>query len=68
MIRGHCAYYGITGNNRRISWYHHQLLRIWKKWLARRGRHSNLPWPRFKAMLKRYPLPPALIVHQYNVA
>jgi group II intron reverse transcriptase/maturase len=68
MIRGHCAYYGITGNGRRIRWYHHQLVRIWKKWLARRGRHSNLPWPRFKAMLARYPLPPALIVHQYNVA
>ena len=23
-IRGHCAYYGITGNGRRIRWYHHQ--------------------------------------------
>jgi hypothetical protein len=43
-------------------------LRIWRKWLARRGRHSNLPWPRFRAMLARYPLPPALIVHQYNAA
>jgi RNA-directed DNA polymerase len=68
MIRGHCAYYGITGNSRRIRWYHHQLIRIWKKWLARRGRHSNLPWPRFRAMLARYPLPPALIIHQYNAA
>jgi RNA-directed DNA polymerase len=68
MIRGHCAYYGITGNGRRIRWYHHQLVRIWRKWLTRRGRHSNLPWPRFRAMLARHPLPPALIVHQYNVA
>jgi RNA-directed DNA polymerase len=65
VIRGHCAYYGITGNGRRVRWYHHQLLRIWKKWLARRGRHSHLPWIRFRAMLGRYPLPPALIVHQY---
>ena len=64
----HCAYYGIAGNGRRIRWYHHQLVRIWKKWLARCGRHSNLPWPRFRAMLARYPLPPALIVHQYAVA
>jgi RNA-directed DNA polymerase len=68
VIRGHCAYYGISGNGRRIRWYHHQLVRTWRKWLARRGRHSNLPWPRFRAMLARYPLPPAKIVHQYNVA
>ncbi|MGY2803380.1 reverse transcriptase domain-containing protein [Bradyrhizobium sp. USDA 4506] len=36
VIRGHCAYYGISGNGRRIRWYHHQITRIWKKWLARR--------------------------------
>ena len=34
VIRGHCAYYGITGNGRRIRWFHHQLVRIWRKWLA----------------------------------
>lgn len=51
-----------------IRWYHHQLTRIWKKWLARRGRHSNLPWSRFRAMLARHPLPPAKIVHQYAVS
>lgn len=67
VIRGHCAYYGISGNNRRIKWYHHQVTRIWRKWLARRGRHSKLSWPRFRAMLARYPLPPAKIVHQYAV-
>ena len=37
MIRGHYAYYGITGNVRRIRWYGHQVVRIWKKWLTRRG-------------------------------
>ncbi len=68
VIRGHCAYYGITGSGRRIRWYHHQLLRIWKKWLSRRGRHSNLPWSRFGAMLGRHPLPSATIVHQFGVA
>jgi RNA-directed DNA polymerase len=68
MIRGHCAYYGLSGNGKRIRWYHHQLVRIWKKWLVRRGRHSKLSWPRFRAMLARHPLPPALIVHSYNAA
>ncbi|HZL01401.1 MAG TPA: group II intron reverse transcriptase/maturase [Caulobacteraceae bacterium] len=65
MIRGHCAYYGRTGNSRRLGWYVHQLRRIWKKWLARRGRQGNLNWLRFRAMLDRHPLPPVRIVHQY---
>jgi len=65
VIRGHCAYYGITGNGRRIRWYHHQVERIWRKWLSRRGRHGNVPWSRFRAMLARSPLPAALIVHKY---
>ncbi len=65
MIRGHCAYYGVTGNNRRIRWYRYQLVRIWKKWLSRRGRQNHLNWSRFEAMLKQHPLPPARIVHQY---
>jgi group II intron reverse transcriptase/maturase len=66
VIRGHCAYYGRTGNSRRIGWYRHRLQRIWKKWLARRGRQSNLTWERFNAMLARRPLPPARIIHQYS--
>lgn len=65
MIRGHCAYYGITGNDRRIGWYRYQLVRIWKKWLTRRGRQNNLNWSRFDAMLKQHPLPPTRTVHQY---
>ena len=64
MIRGHIAYYGITGNSKRLSWFRHQLERIWKKWLMRRGRHCNLPWPRFRAMLARHPLPTAKVVHR----
>ena len=53
MIRGHCAYYGLTGNSKRLRWHHHQVVRIWRKWLARRGRHSKLSWSRFAAMLLR---------------
>lgn len=58
----------IGAKSRRIRWYHHQLTRIWKKWLARRGRKSNLRWSRFRAMLARHPLPSAKIVHQYAVS
>ena len=65
MIRGHCAYYGVTGNGTRLGWYRHQLDRIWKKWLSRRGRHDHMIWSRFSAMLRQHPLPNVRIVHQY---
>ena len=67
MARGHFAYYGITGNGRRIRWYLHQMERIWKKWLSRRG-GGNFLWTRLRAFLDRHPLPKARIVHKYAVA
>src|SRR5262245_66568533 len=38
VMRGHYAYYGITGNFRRLSWYAYQVARTWCKWLSRRDR------------------------------
>src|SRR5262249_27847868 len=63
---GHYAYYGITGNSRRLSWYAYQVARIWQKWLSRRDRGSRLHWRRFTALLKRCPLPAPRIVHRYT--
>ena len=68
MMRGHYAYYGIAGNGRRLRWYARQVVRIWKKWLSRRGRHGNVPWSHLTEWLKRHPLPPPRIVHPYVAA
>ena len=68
MVRGHFAYYAITGNQRRIRWYLHQVERAWKKWLSRRGRHGNFLWTRLRELLDRHPLPKARIIHKYVVA
>jgi RNA-directed DNA polymerase len=68
MMRGHYAYYGIAGNGRRLRWYARQVVRIWKKWLSRRGRHGNVLWSRLTEWLKRHPLPPPRIVHPYAAA
>jgi len=62
---GHFAYYGITGNSRRLQQYHHEVTKTWRKWLARRTRSKRLPWDRFNTFLARHPLPPARIVHRY---
>jgi RNA-directed DNA polymerase len=67
MMRGHYAYYGITGNGRRLRWYAHQVERIWQKWLSRRGQPGAFQWKRLHELLKRHPLPSAKIVHRYAV-
>jgi RNA-directed DNA polymerase len=62
---GHFAYYGITGNSRRLQQFRHEVTKTWRKWLARRTRSKRLRWDRFNAFLARHPLPPARIVHRY---
>jgi group II intron reverse transcriptase/maturase len=64
-LKGHYAYYGITGNMRGLQRYLNEVRRIWKKWLNRRSWKGNrLNWERFSEMLKNsFPLPPARVVH-----
>ncbi len=66
MMRGHFAYYGITGNGRRLSWYARQVVRGWKKWLSRRGGKGTFLWSRLGEYLRQHPLPPVRIVHRYT--
>ena len=61
-LRGHYAYYGMTGNARSLASYRHHVERIWRKWLRRRS-NAKLPWERFSAFLQRDPLPPVRVVH-----
>jgi group II intron reverse transcriptase/maturase len=55
MIQGHCAYYGITGNRRRIGEYVYQLRYIWRKWLDRRGGRNTLTWQLWNGVEKGPP-------------
>jgi RNA-directed DNA polymerase len=66
VLVGHYAYYGITGNIRRLRQYRHQVVRIWHKWLERRTRGKRLTWAGFNAFLARHPLPLARIIHRYT--
>ena len=66
VMRGHFAYYGISGNSRRLRWYAYQVERIWQKWLSRRGQPGPFRWARLRELLKRTPLPSAHIVHRYT--
>lgn len=64
-VRGHYAYYGITGNARALSWFLLAVHRAWRKWLDRRNRNRTMTWERFNRLLERYRLPPPRIVHSY---
>lgn len=62
-LRGHCNYYGLTGNGASLSAFRTWMLRIWRKWLSRRHRERSMTWDRFKRLLERYNLPAAVVVH-----
>jgi len=63
MLRGHCAYYGITGNSRALDRFRDAMQRVWRKWLDRRSNRAHMSWERFARLEERHPLPPALAVH-----
>jgi group II intron reverse transcriptase/maturase len=61
-LRGHCAYYGITGNGQQLWAYRNHLLRIWHSWLSRRSQRARLKWDAFHRLLTCYPIPAAIVV------
>ena len=62
-LRGHYAYYGITGNGHALSAFRHEVARRWHKWLNRRSHKTRLNWADLTRLLHRFPLPPARVVH-----
>ena len=62
-LRGHFGFYGITGNSVRLQAFRNGVIRIWRKWLARRRRRGFLSWAVMTRLLQRNPLPAALAIH-----
>jgi RNA-directed DNA polymerase len=68
-VRGHYAYYGITGNAPSLTKFLHGVERIWQRWLSRRSQRAKIRWSRFQQLLRVFPLPPPRVVHSiYRVA
>jgi group II intron reverse transcriptase/maturase len=62
-LRGHYAYYGITGNSDAIRRFKEEVKRVWKRWLDRRSqRKKEGGWEWFHKMYERFPLPQAIAV------
>lgn len=62
-LRGHDAYFGITGNSGMIWKLRHFVKLIWWKSLRRRSQRILNANTFYKVILARYPLPPARAVH-----
>ena len=62
-LRGHFAYYGITGNGEALRKFRDAVLGFWRKWLSRRSRGNLMTWDHYNLLLKRYPVPAAVVVH-----
>jgi group II intron reverse transcriptase/maturase len=62
-LRGHYAYFGLTGNGAALVSFRYQVERAWHKWLSRRSWKSRMSWARFAQITGHYPLPPIRVVH-----
>jgi hypothetical protein len=59
----------VNGNLRSLKRVVHTCEAVWHKWLKRRSQRSSLSWPRFKALLRDYPLPtPRVVVRLWQPA
>lgn len=61
-LRGHYAYYGVTGNSRSIHNFSYEVKQLLFKWLGRRGKRGSLTFEKFGLLLQRFPLPTPRIV------
>ena len=61
-LRGHYAYYGVTGNSDAMNRFRQEVENRWRKWLNRRNNIRSMNWQKFCALLRRYPLAPGRAV------
>ena len=62
-LRGHYAYYGITGNSVALNRFRDQVQHVWYKWLARRNSKHRRSWSWFHRLRQRYRLPYGIPIH-----
>jgi hypothetical protein len=64
VVRGHCGYFGITGNSQALQRFREGVRGLWQKWLRRRSNaaaRKGRDW--WDALCQRYPIPPPHAVH-----
>jgi RNA-directed DNA polymerase len=67
-LKGHFGYYGLTGNHYALQRFRQEVIKIWRKWLARRGDPKGMTWERMKRLLAFFYLPEARVIHSIYAA
>jgi hypothetical protein len=67
-LKGHFGYFGLTGNYPALQRYRWEVIKIWRKWLARRGDPKGMSWERMHRLLEFFHLPKARVVHSVYAA
>jgi RNA-directed DNA polymerase len=65
VLRGHYAYYGLSGNFRSLQGFLCEVRRTWFRALRRRSQR-RLNWNAFANLLKHFPLPTPRIASPYG--
>ena len=61
-LRGHVAYYAVSGNARNVRTYAYRMSRVLFKWLNRRSQRRGVTWERFNKVLSGW-MPSLRIQH-----
>jgi hypothetical protein len=56
-LDGHDQYFSRPSNYRALCLLRRAATKSWRYWLNRRAQRRSMPWPRFLALLKHYPIP-----------
>lgn len=63
-LRGHDAYFGITGNAHALKSLRFAIERVWWRRLCRRSQKGYVRWEHFyRVILTRFPMPAPRVVH-----
>lgn len=64
-LRGHDNYYGVVGNSAALYRFRREVMRTWRKWLARRSAKARMSWERFQRVVRqRFPFPAPAVTHR----
>lgn len=64
VVAGHCRYFGVPNNGKRLSAFRYQVVRLWHRTLCRRSHKARLRWDRTYRLMARW-LPKVHICHPY---
>ena len=67
-LKGHFGCYGITGNFESLQRFRWEVIKIWRKGLARRGDPKGMSWERMNRLLDFFYIPEARSVHSIYAA